>query len=110
MLPPSRFYVSMSYLGVAYQNDIPVIMAFNRCDGTSLRLYEKKGTTLVQTNELCSSHYFVVTGTYSNPNMPDKHFLTISTWGEERYICLEEYLYGKGSNLFSSYMEITFSK
>ena len=87
-------------------NNIPVIMAFYRKDGSNLRYYTLNGSTLDYYYK-ADSHYFVVTGIYENPNKPGLHYLEISTWGQKKYICYEEYQNGRGLSLFSTVLELS---
>ena len=87
--------------------DIPVILAFYRHNKAELDFYTLSDNTL-NVSTLAYAHYFVVTGIYENPNVPDKHFLEVSSAGKKEYICWEEYIYGKGINAFSSYIKISF--
>ena len=101
-------------IGALLLKDIPVILAYNRCDGTYLNMYwfrTKDGKPEVYCRNgddwRIGSHYVVVTGIYKKPGS-DKTFLEISTWGEKAYICLQEYLYGRGVSAFSTYMNLEF--
>lgn len=87
-------------------NNIPVIMAFYRKDGSNLRYYTLDGSNLNYYYK-ADSHYFVVTGIYENPNKPGLHYLEISTWGQKKYICYEEYQNGRGLSLFSTVLELS---
>ncbi len=87
--------------------NLPVIMAFYRRSEAQLSFYHLAGNTLKR-DGWASSHYFVVTGIYENPDIPDKHFLEVSSTGNREFICWEEYIYGKGINAFSSYVKLSF--
>ena len=94
------------------KKDIPVIMSFDgnpKYGGKGLPLgyYEldKNTNKLIRREAFVEGHYFVVTGIYQAPNSPYT-FFEISTWGERRFICYEEYLAKRGLSLFSTYVEL----